>query len=366
MKKLRIAILGPLKRPILPGTTVSRNRVIVDLASGLIKKGHQLTIFATADSSLPGAKIVSVAPQGLNFLPAPENPFYQQTAYLTLMIKKALDIQNEFDIIHNHMYPEYLLLPALTSFSKPVVTTVHSQMVGETVQVLQSFPDAHLVAISQMAKRLSEMPSMDVVHNAVDTELFTPVDGPKDYLLFVGRMSKAKNSDGTFMDPKGLQNAIKIAELTGEHLKIVGNVEDPEFYEKLVKPHLSDKIEFVGEVTAEQTLTREQMASLFKGAKAFINPINWQEPFGLVMAEALACGTPVVAYDRGAVSEIVLDGKVGFVVDPNRGVGGFADAVKNINHIVRDNCRKHAVEHFSTRRMVDDYEKLYFNIIESR
>lgn len=358
MSALHVAMLAPIKRPLLPDTTVSRLRVIVDLVSGLLKKGHKVTIFATNDSVFPGAEIIGIAPKGLNFMPPPENEFYQHTSYLTLMIADMVKRQGSFDIIHNHMYPEYLPLLALSSLKTPLLTTVHSQMVSETASVLRAFPQAQLVAISQMAKRLSGR-EMHVVHNSVDVDLFTPSQGAKDYLLCVGRMSKAKDAQGNYLDPKGIGTAIKVAQMTGERLKIVGNVEDPKFFETLVKPHLNDNIEFIGKVASEQTLTRVQMVELFKGAKAFINAINWEEPFGLVMAEALACGTPVVAFDRGAVSEIVVDKKQGFVINPVLGVEGLVSAVKNISTINRQDCRDHAVKHFSTARMVDEYEALY-------
>lgn len=361
MKNLHIAMLAPIKRPLQPDTTVSRLRVIVDLVSGLLRKGHKITLFATGDSQFPGAQIIGIAPKGLNFMPPPENEFYQHTSYLTLMIAEMVKRQGSFDIIHNHMYPEYLPLLALSGLTTPLLTTVHSQMVSETAAVLQAFPQADLVAISHMAKRLSGR-EMHVVHNSVDVDLFTPSEGVKDYLLCVGRMSKAKDEKGNYLDPKGIGTAIKVAQLTGERLKIVGNVEDPKFFETLVKPHLNDKIEFIGKVASEQTLTRQQMVDLFKGAKAFINAINWEEPFGLVMAEALACGTPVLAYDRGAVSEIVVDSKVGFVIDPSLGVDGLIKAVKKINSINRKDCRDHAVTHFSTVRMVDEYEALYTSL----
>ncbi len=358
-KKLRIAMLAPIKRPVTADTTVSRPRVIVDLATGLMSHGHEITIVGTADSSLRGATVVGIVPKGLNFLPAAENPFYQHTAYLAQMIAYILDHQDEFDIIHNHMYPEYLPLLALAGLRIPMVTTVHSQMVPETIAALKAFPQAHLVAISHMSQKASGI-DMPVVHNSVDTNLFVPDSTvSKDYLLCVGRMSKARDAQGNFMDPKGIGNAIAVAQKSGLRLKIVGNVEDPAFFDTIVKPHLSEKIEFVGDVSAEQKLTRGEMAKLFAGAFAFINPINWEEPFGLVMAEALSCGTPVVAYGRGAVSEIIEDGKVGFVVDPAKGIDGLVEAVGKIDHIDRNACRDHAVAHFSTERMVDEYEALY-------
>lgn len=356
---LRIAMLAPLKRAITPDTTVSRNRVIVDLVNGLLKKGHTVTIFGTGESNLPGATVVPVIPKPLTELPTAENEFYQHTSYLAIELARVLKQQQDFDIIHNHMYPEYLALTA--PFNTPLVTTVHSQMVPLTAEVLRNFPEAHLVAISQMAKKSAGINSMEVVHNSVDTDFFIPKDGEKTYLLAVGRMSKAKDKDGRFLDPKGIGNAIAVAEKSGMPLKIVGNVEDPVFFETIVKPHLSKTIEFVGKVTKEQSLTREEMHALFAGAKAFINPINWEEPFGLVMAEALSCGTPVIAFNKGAVSEIVEDKKVGFVVDD---IDSMVAALMSIDTIDRTECRSYAVNNFSTKRMVEEYEKLYENIVK--
>lgn len=362
-KTLKIAILAPIKRPINPQTTVSRNRVIVDLVSGLLKKGHRVTIFGTEDSEIPGAKTIGIVPTGLNMLPAAENEFYQHTSYLTLMIAELVKRQNEFDLVHNHMYPEYLPLLVSSNLKIPMVTTVHSQMIELTAKVLREFPHTNLVAISHMAKKASGIEYIQVVHNSIDTEFFKPDESqPKEYLLAIGRMSKAKDKHGNFLDPKGISNSIKVAQMTGENLKIVGNVEDPEFYEILIKPYLNEKIEFVGDVSPEQKLSREQMVKLYHGAKAFLNPINWEEPFGLVMTEALACGVPVIAYDRGAVSDILVDSKTGYVIDPVKGIEGLAEAVKKIAVIDREACRTHAVTHFSISRMVDEYESLYFSL----
>ncbi len=358
-------MIAPIKRPINPDTTVSRNRVIVDLASELAKRGHKVTIVGTADSYLPGIEILGVVPASLNSLPAAENPFYQHTAYLTAMIAELIRRQGDFDMVHNHMYPEFLPLLAIKSLNIPILTTVHAQMTNELKNALGAFPEAHLVAISESAKRLADLP-MTVVHNSVDTEFFVPDEGKKkDYLLFVGRMSKARDKDGRFLDPKGVGNAIEVGKKTGVRLKIVGNVEDPEFYQTIVKPYLSDKIEFVGEVSAEQKLSRGQMRELYQGAIALLNPINWEEPFGLVMAEALSCGTPVIAFNRGAVSEILVDSKTGYVIDPNSGMEGLVEAVGKIDRIDRNICRQQAVANFSKKRMVDEYEELYFQLLSN-
>ena len=365
VKPLRIAILAPLKRAITPDVTASRPRVIVDLVSELVARGHKVTIFGTGDSTLPGVEIVPIVPKALNTLPASENPFYQHTAFLVMQIKILVDRQADFDIVHNHMYPEFLALLSGASLQTPLVTTVHAQMTAEMAAVLRQFSSSTLIAISESAAKLSGLP-LSVIHNGIDTELFTVnPEVSREYLLFVGRMSKAKDAAGKFLDPKGVQTAITLAEESGERLKIVGNVEDPAFFDELIKPHLSDTIEFVGEVHSEQTLKRQEMVALFQGAKAFINPINWEEPFGLVMAEAAACGTPVIAYKRGSVAELVVDGKTGFIVDPGEGVAGLKKSLGRVGEITSQSCREHAIQRFSKARMADDYEKLYSRVVLS-
>jgi glycosyltransferase involved in cell wall biosynthesis len=316
MAKLRIALLAPLKRPINPQTTVSRNRIVADLALGFVRKSHDVTIFGTSDSNLPGVKIIGVVDKGLVDLPPTENPFYTDTAYISHDIIKILALQDDFDIIHNHMYPEFLPLIGQKLFKKPIVTTVHSQITSELRMALSDTKgESRLVSISESAKKALNLESV-VIYNGIDTNLYAPGDAlQKNYLLFIGRMSKAK-ANGRFIDPKGVDNAIEAAKAAGENLKIVSNVEDKKFYDEIVAPNLSDKIKFVGDVSSEQKLTREEIVNLHQNAKAFLFPINWEEPFGLVMAEAMACGTPVIAYNRGSVSELVRDGVTGFVVEP--------------------------------------------------
>lgn len=364
-KQLRIAMLTGIKRSINPGVTAARNRVIVDLATELVSRGHDVTLYTTQDSSLPGVHIEPILPSGLTALPAAENPFYQHTAYLTKMIATLISKQDSYDVVHNHMYPEYLPLLALDAMRIPTITTFHAQMTPESTEVLGMFPSATVVAISDAASRASGR-GLPVVHNGIDTDLFVPDDTRKhEYALFVGRMSKAKGNDGAFLDPKGVTNAIAVCEKLRMPLKIVGNIEDPEFFEMLIKPHLSDTIQLVGGGGKEQNLTREDVVALYQGARVFLNPINWEEPFGLVMAEAMSCGVPVVAYDRGSVSELVADGKTGFVVDPQRGHDGLIEALGAVDSIDRHACRSHAVERFSKARMTSDYLDWYQKLLQS-
>lgn len=372
MAKLRIALLAPLKRPINPQTTVSRNRIVADLALGLAQKGHSVTIFGTSDSNLPGVKVVGVVEKGLIELPPTENPFYTDTAYITHAVMKALALQDNFDVIHNHMYPEFMPLIAQKLFTAPIVTTVHSQATKELAMALSDTKGkSQLISISENAKKALNLQTI-VIYNGINANLYIPSKTPRrDYLLFIGRMSKAK-ANGKFLDPKGVGNALEVAKALGENLKIVANVEDKKFYDEIVASNLSEKIQFVGDVSSEQTLSREEIVNLHQNAKAFLFPINWEEPFGLVMAEAMACGTPVIAYNRGSVSELVRDGVTGFIIEPEnlqneskfaikgKGINGMIEAVKRIGEIDRKTCREHVLQNFSVEKMVDNYEKLYY------
>lgn len=375
---MHIAFLAGLKRSIITKTTASRNRIIVDLSTNLVKKGHEVTIFGTGDSYLPGVRFIEVIPTGLNFLSKTENPFYTEIAYIVHAISKLLDRQKEFDLIHNHMYPEFMPLLALNSFNIPIVTTIHAQITNELRMALEDTRDSsELICISKSAAKELRLP-VTVVHNSVDTSFFKfAKKESQKYMLFIGRMSKSKSPDGSFIDPKGVGQAIRVAKMLGEELKIIGNIEDPDFYKIIVEPYLSSKIKMIGQISYEQTQSRESVLAYYQQAKLFIFPIQWEEPFGLVMVESMACGTPVVAYNRGSVSEIVKDGVTGFIIDPDdkerpgkgswiikkQGIEGLVEAVKRIGEIDRSACRKHVEENFSIDKMVSGYEEVYKKII---
>lgn len=364
---MRILFSSLLKRKVTSDMTASRPRVIFDLASGLVKRGHQVSILGTGDSYVPGAKIISVIPKSLVEMPAFENPFYAETSCLVQLAKKIEEIANKFDIIHNHTYPEFINLLIADKVKTPIVTTVHAQATLELDETLSLFKNTTLVALSNAHKRLFKKAKIDkVIYNGVDTSLYAFSDKREDYLLWLCRLSKAKNEDGTFMDPKGIKWAIQLARETGEKLLLSGNVEDMEFYNRDVKPYLNEKIQWVGPVSSEQVLSKQKVVSLMQGAKAFLMTINWEEPFGLVMIESMSCGTPVIAFDRGAVSEIVIDGLTGFVVDPKQGIDGLKNALKEISTINLVDCRSHIEKNFSLERMIKNYEDLYLEILNKR
>jgi glycosyltransferase involved in cell wall biosynthesis len=281
------------------------------------------------------------------------------------LAKKIEEIGNNFDIVHNHTYPEFINLLISKNIKTPIVSTIHAQYFPEYDDVLSLFPNTYLISISKAHQSLFKKTKFfKVVYNGVDTNLYSFQEKKDDYLLWLGRLSKAKNPDGTFIDPKGIKWAIKLAQETASKLILGGNVEDIEFYNKDVKPYLNDKIKWVGKVSSELSLSKPEVAKLMQGAKAFLMTINWYEPFGLVMVEAMSCGTPVIGFDRGSVSEILIDGKTGFVVPLEKGVEGLKEALTKISTIKPQDCRNHVLKNFSTETMVDNYEKTYLEILK--
>lgn len=360
---MKILIASSLKRRLYEKDTSSRTRIIFELATGLINKGHKVSILATADSVVPGAEIIPVITGG--YLDKEyENAFYAEASAVTLLEQKLEEIGNSFEIVHNHTYPEFINLIAAERLKTPVVTTIHAQATPELDDVLSLFKNTFLISISKAHRNLFKKTQFyETVYNGIPVDTFSYSAIAGDYLLWLGRLSKAKNKDGDFTDPKGIEWAIQLAEATGEKLVMGGIVEDTAFFNTKVKPHLNDRIQWLGPVSKTRALERDAVAKLMQKAKAFLMTINWLEPFGLVMAEAMACGAPIIAFNRGSVPELVVDGKTGFIVPPEEGLEGLKIAVEKIGTINREDCRKHVVEHFSLEKMVENYEKVYQKIL---
>lgn len=361
---MKILFISLLKRKVTANSLSSRPRVIYEIINGLLKKGHEISILATKDSEIPGVRTIPVIEKGFLEMSGFENPFYAETAYLTKLAKTIVKIGNEYDVIHNHTYPEFINLLIAENIETPIISTIHSQYFPTYDEVLSLFPNTFLISISNAHKnQFKKTKFFKVIYNGIDTDIYSFQEKKEDYLLWLGRLSKAKNPDGNFMDPKGIRWAIKLAEETNSRLLLSGNIEDMDFYEKDIKPHLSDKIKWVGPLSSELVLSKQEIAKLMQGAKAYLMTINWYEPFGLVMAEAMACGTPVIGFDRGSVKELVVEEKTGFVVNPKDGVEGLKRALSKIDTIKPVDCRNHVVKNFSTQTMVDNYERVYLEVL---
>ncbi|MBP9716677.1 MAG: glycosyltransferase family 4 protein [Candidatus Levybacteria bacterium] len=357
---MKILLASVLKRRVAEDVSASRSRIIYQLASGLVKKGHEVSLLGTGDSEIEGVEIIPIIPNSFVDLPKAENPFYAETSHLVRMSRKIEEIGNDFDIIHNHTYPEFINLMAISGTKTPMVTTVHAQATPELDDVLSAFPEAKLISISKAhMSEFKKAKFIKCVYNGVDTNTYAYHEGSEDYMLWLGRLSKAKKDDGSFLDPKGVGWAIKLAKATGQKLLISGSVEDKEFYDKEIKPNLGENIRWYGPVSPEQSLERSEVIKIMQRAKVFLMTINWNEPFGLVMAEAMSSGTPVIGFNRGAVSEVIKEGITGFVVDPEKGVDGLTEALNKLDSIKPADCRQHILDNFSIENMVNNYEAVY-------
>src|SRR5581483_53012 len=363
---MRILIVSTLKRKVGAYEFASRSRIIYQLGRGLVKKGHEVSLLGTEDSLIPGVSTISVIEKSWVDSEPVENEFLKQTSSLARLAHKLIDIQNKFDIIHSHTYPDFFPSILENDLKIPMVTTLHATYDDYMDETLALFPKTHFVALSKGYQRLYKKANIEfVIYNSVDTDLYEFSKEKEDYLFWLGRLPKGKDSKGNFIDPKGVRNAIRLAQLSGLKLKLYGACEDREFFERDVKPHLNDKIQWIGDVSSEQSLPVKKIIELMQQAKAIIMSINQEEPFGLVMAEAGSCGTPVIAFNRGSVTEIIVDGKTGFVVDPKEGVKGLNAAVKKISQIDPEYCRVHIEKNFGLQKMVDNYEKIYFQLTHS-
>lgn len=348
---MKIGILAPLKRELSAETKGGRPRIVYNLVEGLVARTHDVTVFGTGDSRV-SAKLIPVIPKALFHLPPVENDFYRHTTALFHMMELLQAHKDEFDIIHNHLYPESL--PLLFSENIKIVTTIHAQMTADLGEFFSHYPKTYFSPISNRQREFyPNLNYTQTVYNGIDADAFRFSNKPGNYLLFVGRIKEG--------DPKGVTDAIRVAKATGIPLIIIGNVESYPFFQREIGPHLNQSIRFIGDPkSAEGNLTLDERVKIYQGALALLLPIHWEEPFGIVMIEAMSCGTPVIAYPRGAIGEVVTDGITGFVVDSEE---HMAQAVKKIGQINRAACRTLVEEKFTTEKMVSGYEKVYQTMV---
>jgi glycosyltransferase involved in cell wall biosynthesis len=336
---MRIAMMAPLIESVPPRKYGGTERVVSLLTEELVKAGHQVTLFASADS-VTSAELVPCSPQSLRL----SEGIRDYVAYTISQLAEVYGRAEEFDLIHNHV--DYFAFPPARFASVPTLTTTHGRLdVPEVRTVYRAFRDLPLTAISE-AQRAS-LPGVNwvsTVYNGVDLRNFHFRPDPGDYLVFLGRISPEKRPD----------RAIDIDRDVGMRLVIAAKVDpvDQDYFQAAIAPLVRDSplIEFIGEVD------ERQKDELLGGAYAYLFPIDWPEPFGLTMAEAMATGTPVVAYRAGSVPEVVVDGVTGFVCDT---VHEMADAVTRVAGLERRRCREQVERLFSPKAMTQGYERTY-------
>jgi len=349
-KKLRIAQVAPLWLPIPPEKYGGTEWIIYYLCEGLKKRGHQVTLFASGDSRV-SVKLIPVAKKSLLKEKLPWKFLDYNVYSLSLVTKKA----KYFDIIHTHIdlteifFPQFSLTPFVHTIHNPLYTSSNSAAGKHRLYLLNKFKNNNYITISNSQKKLCpyKLNFVANVYNGINLKEFKLNLKPKDYFLWAGRIDRYK----------GIENAIKIAKKAKVKLILAGRLDEAqkEYFEKNIKPHLNKNIIFIGEYS------KSQKSKLFGAARAFLYPILWEEPFGLVMVEAMACGTPVIAFNRGSVPEVVKDKKTGFVVN---NINEAVKAVKKIDQIKREDCRKWVEEKFTVERMVDEYEKVYYEVLK--
>lgn len=343
MKKLKIAQIAPLVESVPPQKYGGTERVVWTLCEELVKRGHDVTLFASGDSKV-SAKLISVYPTNLRAAKIPD--LYGTNDLSMLNIGTAYSMQDEFDIIHDHCGS--LSLASANICKKPVVATMHGPFTSYNRRIFEKLTNPPIVTISRSQARLAPaINHLGTIHHGLSMEQYPFGEKGGDYLLFVGRISMEK----------GVHLAIEVAQYLNLPLLIAAKLDkvDMAYFNEYVGPKLSDNlIKWVGEVD------EEERNRLMKNALCFLHPITWEEPFGLTLIEAAACGCPVVAIGKGSVPEIVKDGHTGFVVGD---VYEMIEAVKNIDKIRRLYCREYVLANFNSRRMADDYEKVYYKVL---
>jgi len=311
------------------------------LTEGLVARGHTVTLFATADSKTT-ATLAAIYPHGYWH----DENMWPWELYEMLNLAAAVERAREFDIIHYEAayYPMSLAYARLSP--TPIIQTLHHSPSAAEIKLWARYPEAPFVAISQeQARLLAGLNVVDVVLHGIDTEAFAFREQPDDYLLFLGR----------FTEGKGVLQAIEIAKRVGMRLILAAAEEN--YYREKVAPHVDGRhIVYYGEADFDAKV------KLYGGARALLYPIQAREPFGLVLAEAMACGAPVAALDKGAVREVVDDGVTGIVFED---LETMANELSRVFDLDRRRVRDRAVARFGAGRMVDEYVKVYARIVES-
>lgn len=336
---MRIAMLSPIAWRTPPRHYGPWERVVSLLTEGLVVRGVDVTLFATLDS-ITAARLRGVCPRGYA-----EDSSLDPKVWECLHIAEVFESAEEFDLIHNHF--DFLPLSYSGLVKTPVLTTIHGFSSPRILPVYKKYNGTtYYVSISN-ADRSPELHYVATVYHGIDIENFTFQPEPGEYLLFFGRIHH----------DKGAREAIEIARRSGRKLILAGIIQDQEYFQSQVEPFLDGK-----EVTYIGSVGPAERDRLLGEAFALVHPINFNEPFGLSVVEAMACGTPVIAFPRGSMPEIIRDGENGFLVST---VDEAVKAVEKIPSLDRLHCRRWVERRFTAERMVEDYLEVYRLVLEA-
>jgi glycosyltransferase involved in cell wall biosynthesis len=340
---VRIAQVAPLYEAVPPKYYGGTERVVSYLTEELVRQGHEVTLFASGDS-VTRARLVPICPRALRLDDTCRDPLARHV----VMLEKVFEAAHRFDVIHFHI--DYLHFPLSRKHGITQLTTLHGRLdLPDLPCVYNEFDDMPVVSISDAQRRpLPQANWQGTVHHGLPPDLYRLRDGRGDYLAFVGRISPEKRLD----------RAVEIARRVSLPLRIAAKVDsaDRDYFRREIEPLFRDPlVEYVGEIG------ERDKAEFLGNARALLFPIDWPEPFGLVMIEAMACGTPVVAFPCGSVPEVIEEGVTGFVVND---IDSAAGAVERLTSFDRHRCRQTFDRRFSAARMAGDYLKLYRRLIE--
>ncbi len=363
MPKLRIAtmVTGHFTTPPPQGVIYAPMDIAVEVSKGLARKGHEVYFYAPKGSNIPGLKVVS-----LGLKPLKENgehPILKGQYVGPVEVAKIFNLwdqyliskmfleasEKKYDILHIHP-PDRAVPIALSHPDIKVVYTLHDPIYPWRAEIFRMFSskNQYFVSISDAQRS----PALDLqyaatIYNGVAVESFPFSDTHDNYLFFAGRLH----------ENKGVHEAILAARAANEQLLIAGTPSEGPYWETKIKPYLNSKIKYIG------MIDRSELPKYYQKAKATLVPVKWEEPFGLVIIESMACGTPVIAFRRGSIPELIVDGKTGFIVET---IEEMVEAIKKIESIDRLYCRKHVEENFSVEKMVDSYERVFLKILKNQ
>ncbi|NJL79335.1 MAG: glycosyltransferase family 4 protein [Richelia sp. SM2_1_7] len=343
---MRIAQISPLWERVPPFRYGGIELIVKLLTDELVRRGHEVTLFASGDS-IVSSKLHSVHDQALRLDSSIQEPDIYHQMILADLYQEAYA---NFDIIHSHM--GYAALAYSNLVKTPTVHTLHGAFTSDTAKIFRRFGKQPLISISQSQREpCLDLNYVHTVYNGIDTAVYPFYSQPAQpaYLGFVGRISPQK----------GAVEAIEIARAAGLPLKIAGKIDvvDIDYYQQKVEPLIDgEQIQYLGEVS------HEDKVKLLGAATATLFPITWREPFGLVMIESMAAGTPVIAMNLGSVPEVIENGKTGFVCDS---INQMVEMVPKVTKLDRQTCREYVVSRFSVESMTDEYEKAYSMVLNS-
>jgi len=343
---VRIAQISPLFESVPPAVYGGTERVVSYLTEELVRAGHDVTLFASGDSHT-AARLVPMVERSLRLDP----DSIDQLAHHILMIERIRQVAKSFDILHFHI--DYLHFPMSRHLGVPQITTLHGRLdLKDLIPLYDEFTDMPVVSISNSQRApLPQANWIGTIYHGLPEDLLVPdPDPPGDYLVFIGRISPEKRVD----------RAVEIARRAGLPLRVAAKIShtDETYFRDEIAPLFEEPfVEYLGEVNDAEK------GPLLGGARALLFPIDWQEPFGLVMIEAMACGTPTIAWGEGSVSEVLTDSLTGFIVES---VEEAAAAVERTQSLSRADIRREFERRFTAQRMASDYLSIYERVLSQR